>query len=194
MEKPGVDPTDVFTQQPHDFDERPFRVNPGLQFAPIVGLIAFSYGVSRWRPLNPTPVYVLGFGLFFLSVFLLSHIRRKAKSGDDVRSYFPAATWLAFGPAFMAVIVLVNGPLDGSPVEQHQQVVTRKYISRGRGTSYYVEFSSWRPDRATERVSVSPNRYTEFRVNDPVIIDVHKGALGIPWMGTIHKTTIDGLR
>jgi hypothetical protein len=86
MKNIDADRTDVFTSQPHDFDERPFRVNPGLQFAPIVGLIAFSYGVSRWRPLNPTPIYVLGFGLFFLSVFLLSHIRKKAKSGDDVRS------------------------------------------------------------------------------------------------------------
>jgi hypothetical protein len=91
----------------------------------------------------------------------------------------------------MALVVLVNGPLDSSPVEQHRQVVTRKYISRGRGTSYYIEFSSWRPDRTTERASVSPKRYAEFQVNDPVIIDVHKGALGIPWMGTIHKTTID---
>jgi hypothetical protein len=194
MEKPGVDPNDAFTSQQHDFDERPFRVNPGLQFVPIVGLIAFSYGVSRWRPLNPVPLYWLGFGLFFLSVFLLSHIRKKAKSGDDVRSYFPAATWLAFGPAFMAMIVLVNGPLDSSPVEQHQQAVTRKYITRGRSTSYYVEFSSWRPDHATERASVSPKRYAEFQVNDPVIIDVHKGALGIPWMGTIRKTRIDSLR
>lgn len=191
MAKLGVDQTGGFASQPHDFDERPFRVNPGLQFAPIVGLIAFSYGVSRWRPLNPAPLYWLGFGLFFLSVFLLSHIRKKAKGGDDVRSYFPAATWLAFGPVFMAIIVLVNGPLDRSPVEQHQQVVTRKYITRGRSTSYYVEFSSWRPDRATERASVSPKRYAEFQVHDPVIIDVHKGALGIPWMGTIRKTTVD---
>jgi hypothetical protein len=194
MKDIGADRTDALTSQPHDFDERPFRVSRWLQFAPIVGLIAFSYSVSRWRPLNPSPLYWLGFGLFFLSVFLLSHIRKKAKSGDDVRSYFPAATWLAFGPAFMALIVLVNGPLDRSPATQHHQVVTRKYITRGRSTSYYVEFSSWRPDHATERASVSPRRYAKFQVNSPVIIDVHKGALGIPWMGTIRTTMEDDVR
>jgi hypothetical protein len=32
------------------------------------------------------------------------------------------------------------------------------------------------------------------QVDDPVIIDVHKGALGIPWMGTIRKTMEDDLR
>lgn len=189
MKKLRIEQSHGFTSPPHDFDERPFRVNPWLQFVPIVGLIAFAYGMSRWRPLNPVPIYCLGFGLFFVALILLSRIQKKAKRGGDVRSYFPAATWLAFGPVFIAAIVFVNGALDRSPAEQHRQVVTRKYITRGRSTTYYVEFSSWRSGHTRERASVSPRRYAEFQVNDPVIIDLHKGELGISWMGTIRRTT-----
>ncbi len=194
MAKIGGDQVGGYTSQPHDFDERPFRVNRALSFAPILGLLGFSYGMSKWRPLSPVPLYWIGFGLFFIAIFLISHIRKQEKAGEDVRSYFPLTTWLAFAPAFVALVVCVNGGLDRSVVETHQQSVTAKYISRGRSTSYYVEFTSWRPDHTAERASVSSRRYAEFQINDPVVVDVHKGAVGIAWMGTIRRSAMDDLK
>jgi hypothetical protein len=194
MAKIGVDQIEGYASPPHDFDERPFRVNRALSLVPILGFFAFAYGMNKWRPLNPAQFYWVGFGLFFIAVFLISHIRKQEKAGEDVRSYFPWTTWLAFAPAFVGLVVCVNGALDHAPVATHQQFVTGKYISRGRSTSYYIEFTSWRPDRTTERASVSTTRYAEFQIDDPVFIDVHKGALGIEWMGTIRKTATDDLR
>jgi len=194
MSETEIDPGGLVTSQSHDFDERPFRVNRALPLAPIVGLLGLAFGMSRWRPLNNTPFMWTGFGLFFLAVFVISRVQKKAKSGEDVRYFFPFTTWLAFGPAFIALVVIANATLDRASIEQHRQVVTQKFISRGRSTSYNIVFSSWRPDRSFERVSVSSEKYAQFQIHDPVIVDVHRGALGIPWMGTIRREASTNVR
>lgn len=194
MSKTEIDPGGLVSSPPHDFDERPFRINRALPLAPFVGVFGLAFGMSRWRPLNNMPIMWTGLGLSFAAVLLISRVQKKAKSGEDVSYFFPFTTWLAFGPALIALVVIANGTLDRAPIEQHRQVVMQKFISRGRSTSYNIVFSSWRPDHSFERVSVSWEKYAQFQINDPVIVDVHRGALGIPWMGTIRKETSTSVR
>jgi hypothetical protein len=111
----------------------------------------------------------------------------KQKSGDDVSSYFPFTTYFAFVPAFIALVVVVNGAFDDSTPEEHQQVVTRKWVNHGRSTSYSIEFSSWRQDRSVEQMNVPLSTYSQLKVNDPVIAVVYRGALGIHWIGPLRK-------
>ncbi len=174
------------------------KVHWALFLGPLAGVVALAAVLITYRPLDDTLIWWVGAVPCLVSClvsYTLTNIAwRKMKRGEDVRSFFPATTWLALACVFVPTVLFLNGALDHSPVEQHRQVVTRRYITRGRSTSYYVEFSSWRPDRATERASVSPKKYAEFQANGPVIVDVHKGALGIPWMGTIRKTMEDDLR
>jgi hypothetical protein len=187
VNEPGIDFRDSFGARTQAFGEPRFRMKRWLVLVPIVGMIGLLFVVAAYRPLDEARFYGIALVLFFLSLFLLSYLAKREKSGDDVRSFFPMTTWLAFGPACVAAVVLVNGALDSSAVEPHTAIVTRKIVSRGKGVSYYLEISSWRPNRSSERVHVSYGVYLQLRINDPVILEVHPGALGIPWIEGVRK-------
>jgi len=186
MSEMGVDRGNGFTASASQSNAPAFRLSRWLQLAPILGLLCFAFAMMAWRPLDDAPFYWTGLILFFLSVLVMSYVQRQAKKGVDVSSFFPFTSWLAFGCAFLAFVVVVNAKLDHSAVEQHQQVVTRKFVTRGRSASNNIEFSSWR-NRPFERISVSRQTYNQFQVNQSIIVDLHRGALGIPWIGAIHK-------
>ena len=95
--------------------------------------------------------------------------------------------WLAFGPLCVAAVLLANGALDHSPIESHPGMVTQKLVSRGKSNSYYLETPSWRSSRSFEKLQVSYRVYTQFQIDDPIIVEVHRGALGIPWLGAVRK-------
>lgn len=186
MKDLGVEPGYALTAQARDLEARPFQLSRWLQLVPLLGLLCFAFAMMAWRPLNDAPFYWTGLSLFFLSVLVMSYVQRQAKKGVDVSSFFPFTNWLAFGCALVALVVVINAQLDRAAVEQHQQVVTRKFVSRGRSASNNIEFSSWR-NRPFERISVSRQTYDQFQVNQPIIVDLHPGALGIPWIGAIHR-------
>jgi hypothetical protein len=164
-----------------------FRMGRAFTFVPLVSLLGLILAINIYRPLDTAPFYWIGLLVWFLSVFLISHVQKKAKNEEDVSSFFPTTTWIAWVPAFLAAVLLANGAMDRLPIDQHEEVVTRKTIHHGKGTSYYIEFSSWRPDRGFEKVPVSAQTYSEFQVNDRIVVDIHRGALHIPWMGTLHR-------
>jgi hypothetical protein len=121
-------------------------------------------------------------------VFLMAHIQQKAKRGGDVGQFFPMIYWIAFAPVVLGLALWLNGPLDHSPPESYRQLITRKYTTHGRhGTGYYIELTSWRADRATEKLSVESSLYRILQIDDPVLVDVHRGALAIAWIGEVRK-------
>jgi hypothetical protein len=190
--QPGMDQSslgqlDPVATPPHDFDERPFRMSWALPFVPVLAIVALALSVSFWRPLDDSRYVLIGIGLSMLAIFRIRYVQKQQKAGVDIARYFPLTTWLLWSPMLVAAVLLINGALDRSPAEEHNQVVLQKYITHGRSTSYNIVFSSWRPGHASEKRSVSPDIYAQFRVNDRVVIEVHKGALGIPWAGKIHK-------
>jgi len=186
MKDISIEPGPAFSAQLRHSRARPYQMSRWLQVAPILGLLGFAFAMVAWRPLDDALFYWTGLILFFLSVLVMSYVQRQAKKGVDVSSFFPFTNWLAFGCALLALVVVINAKLDRSVVEQHQQVVTRKFVSRGRSASSNLEFSSWR-NRPFERISVSRQTYDQFQVNQPIIVDLHRGALGIPWIGAIHR-------
>lgn len=171
------------------FGEEPFRVNRALIVAPIVGMIALMLTIERYRPIDESSITWYGLVPVFVSILLISHVQKKAKRGEDVRSYFPFTTWLAFVPVIFAVFVLLNGALDYSTAERHHVFVTHKIENHGRSTSYYIEFDSWRPNKTTEKVHVPYGVYRQFQIDDPVIVEVHRGVFGIPWVSGIQKAS-----
>jgi hypothetical protein len=174
--------------QPEAFGERRYRMNRWLPFAPLTGMIGTMIAVLIYPPLDRS-YFWLALILFLPSVFLTRYIQIKQKRGDDVGSFFPMTTWLAFGPLCVAAVLLANGALDHSPVDSHPEVVTQKLVSRGKSNSYYLETPSWRSSGSFEKLQVSYRVYTQFQINDPVIVEVHRGALGIPWFGAVRKKT-----
>jgi hypothetical protein len=187
MDSSSIGQLDPSAAPQHDFDERPFRMSWTLSFVPILAMILLALAVSLWRPLDDTRYVLIGFGLAAVAIFRLRYVQRQQKARVDIRQYFPLTTWLVWAPTLVSAVLLINGLLDRSAPELHNQVVLQKYINHGRSTSYNLVFSSWRPGHTTEKRSVSPDLYSQFRLNDRIVIEAHKGALGIPWTGKIRK-------
>ncbi len=147
-----------------------------------------AVALSVYRPVNQAAFLWLSLILFVAIIVLISRIQQKSKSGEDVSSFFPMIYWLACAPAVLALALWLNGALDRATPETHRELVTRKYVTHGRhGTGYYLEMTSWRPDRTTESVSVPRQEYMQIGVDDPILVDVHAGALAIPWIGAVRK-------
>jgi hypothetical protein len=154
---------------------------------PACGLIGCVLAISLYPPVDKAPFQWIVLILFFSILFLVSHMRKEAWRGGDVSPFFPMVYWLAWAPVVLALALSLNGKLDHAVPEIHRQRVTRKYItySSRSGSTYFVELTSWRPNRTTERVSVSSGLYTQFQVDDPIRVEVHRGALAIPWIGAV---------
>jgi len=164
------------------------KVHWALFFGPLAGIFALFAVMITYRPLDETLIWWVGGVPCVISYTLTNIAWRKAKGGDDVRSFFPATTWLALGCLLVPTVLFLNGALDHSPVEQHCQVVTRTILTHGRrGSIYYdLELTSWRPHHSHEKVGVSERKYLDFKPGDPVIIETRKGALGIPLLVWVH--------
>ena len=155
---------------------------------PVAGFIAFFAVVIAYPPIDDTLFWWVA-GIPFLISYTLTNIAwRKAKTGKDARSFFPLTTWLAFGCLLVPTALFVNGALDHSPVEQHRQVVTRTILTHSKGSSYYyLELTSWRENRTYEKVEVSERWYLNAKPGDPVTVETHRGALGIPLLVSVHQ-------
>jgi hypothetical protein len=164
------------------------RVHWALFFGPLAGIIALGAVMIAYNPLDDTLIWWVG-GIPCVISYTLTNIAwRKAKRGDDVRSFFPIITLLALGCLFAPAVLFLNGALDHSSVEQHRQVVTRAILKHDRhGNIYYsLELTSWRTNRAQETVTVSKRLYLEAKPGDSVIVETHRGALGMPLLTSVH--------
>jgi hypothetical protein len=188
MENNGFGSADAFGQTPSQTVASSTQLNRAFLLIPTAGLIGMMAAISAYRPVNRTPFLWLGLILFFAIIFLVARIQQKTKRGGDVSSFFPMIYWLAFAPLLLALALWLNGALDHYPPETHRELVTRRYVTHGRrGTSYYIEFTSWRANRTTENVSIEHQLYKQLQTDDPILVDVHRGALAIAWIGEIRK-------
>jgi hypothetical protein len=173
--------------EPTNSTERPRKVSYLLFLWPLTGVILMGAAVVTYPRLDDTLIWWVS-GVPCLVIYTLINIAwRKAKSGQDAR-FLPRAVWLAIGSLFVPTILFLNGVLDHSLVEQHQQVVTRTILEHGRGgVSYYLELTSWRANRTHEKVKVSEQWYEQAKPGDPAIVETHRGALGIPLLLSVHQ-------
>ena len=184
MDQPGLQPTPDFGPPPMAPCPRP--VSRPFLLIPACGLVGTMLAIAAYRPLDRTRFLWIVLILFFAVIVLVAHVQQKARRGGDVSSLFPMVYWIACLPAVLALALWLNGALDHSAPETHQEVVTRKYASRGRsGTSYYIEFTSWRENRTVENVNLKYRQWVQFRVDDSILIDLQRGALGIAWIGDV---------
>ncbi|MBC9914764.1 hypothetical protein [Chitinophaga varians] len=86
-----------------------------------------------------------------------------------------------FTPAVFGSIVYLNTFFDHSPRQLFETTVYDKRISRGRSTSYYLVVLPWGPVSSKVSISVGKKKYEAAHINDVVTMELHDGALGIPW-------------
>jgi hypothetical protein len=155
---------------------------------PLLGAVALFYEVITYSPLDDTLISWIGGIACVITATLINIAWGRAQTGADAQSFLPRTIWLATGCLLVPVVLQVNGALDHSPAEQHRQVVIRTILTHGKnGTSYYLELTSWRANRTHEKVMVSERWYLEAKPGDPVIVETHRGALGIPLLASVRK-------
>ncbi len=169
--------------------EPPRRVSRLLLLWPLAGVVALFFVTITYRPLDETLIWWIAGIPCMIAAVLVNIAWRKAQTGADVRSFFPRTVWLAIGCLFVPLVLLVNGAIDHSPVEQRRQVVIRKILQQSRkgGPYTYLELTSWPANRAHEKVMVSERWYLQAKPGDPVIVETHGGALGIPLLASVHR-------
>jgi hypothetical protein len=178
-----------FDSAASDFSEPPRRVSRLLLLWPLAGVIALLAVMVTYQPLDDTLIYWIGAAPCMIPAVLINVAWRKQQGGGDLRSFLPGAVWIAIGCLFLPMVLLTNGALDRSPVESHHQVVTRTILTHGRRGSvgYYLELTSWRANRTHEKLMVYERWYLVAKPGDPVTVETHRGAFGIPLLVSVHK-------
>jgi hypothetical protein len=153
-----------------------------LLLAGLFGILIADY---FYPPLDENPPVVLGLCLFFLPILmqivLIAHKRLPPNVDRLRRVYFYSGSVVVL----IAVFLGLNGAADFYPARQVQTSITRKYVSRGKTTSYHLVVSSWRPGRDEERFRVSSAKYQNVYVGEPIVVEVHPGLFTMPWYGRI---------
>jgi hypothetical protein len=75
----------------------------------------------------------------------------------------------------------INAGLDGAPTQRFPVKVLAKHISSGKGRARHVIIAAWGPKRGPDDVTVGGGFYRAVNVGDTLCVDLHSGALGVPW-------------
>jgi hypothetical protein len=151
-----------------------------LMLAPGVfcGLVAYIV----FPPLAAGPL--VAFGVLTLSLpFVLQcvSVLRKRLS-DDVDQLRTAYVYSSLALLLIALLPLLNGWLDKSPVDAVRATVLQKSAVRQRSvTTHRLTVSSLRPGHSEEELTVGLHTYNDAFVGKTVTVEMHKGFFGLPW-------------
>jgi hypothetical protein len=75
----------------------------------------------------------------------------------------------------------VNALLDQSTANTYRVIVTGKYVSHGRSTSYHLNLAPWGPNVSGQNLVVSYSQYAAVKTGDTVCMLLRSGALRVAW-------------
>ena len=81
--------------------------------------------------------------------------------------------------------VMADALLDRTEGEVYRTQLLAKHVTSGRYRNYSLTIGPWGNSAGIERVSVTRELYSQLNVGHAVCIDVHPGALGVPWYEVI---------
>jgi hypothetical protein len=70
---------------------------------------------------------------------------------------------------------------DRAAATNYETTVLSKHVSRGRSTTYYLDLAPWGPFTFAPQVKVPSSTYRAVAEGDEVCIQLHPGALHLPW-------------
>ena len=161
------------------------RVNRALgkySYGLLGGLIGIILADRFFPALDHNIFLIAGVLSFFLPVLyhLISSVRKRL--AQDLERLQKAYFYAGVVNVFLAVVLAGNGGLDKSPTTPVHTTVLRKQVTRGRsGPSYTVAVPSWRPGKSTEVLSVNAQEFRSVSVGKGAIVEMHRGAFGLPW-------------
>jgi hypothetical protein len=152
---------------------------PGVFFA----LLPFSL----YPPVDRHQVMRILLGAYLLPWALFSFRLVRKRPGEGTRWLRATFAWSSLALVLLGILLLINGGLDRSPHSELQATVLRKVVLTGRhGTQQHIlTVSSWRPGRKSEDLGVVSRVFDRIRVGQSVIVELHHGFFGLPWLGPI---------
>lgn len=167
----------------------PAQINKALNrhvWLLLGGLLGTIFATWRYPLLDQDPVLELALFLLFAPILIYLVLAVRKRAGANLKPLRKLFTWAGAATVVLVFLLLVNGAFDTHPSSIENSVVTRKSVAHGRGgTDYTIRVSpSWRAGREEEKLSVSGRTFVAVSIGQTVAVEVHRGALGLPWFGS----------
>lgn len=141
-----------------------------------------------YPPLDGDPIYWVGLIVFLLpiGIAIVGAIRRR-RHGQPPSALLSVLFRLsAVFLTALALVVFLNGQLDGSSATEIHTKIAHKFVARGRfSMSYHFTVASWRRAGREEDLRVSRHVYDRAESGDDILVQLHRGRFGFPWYGRI---------
>jgi len=169
----------------------PAQINAALKvhtWLLLGGLIGILIATWRYPLLDQDSVLAAALFLFFAPLLTCAILVIRKRAAGNLELLKRVFSWLAGILLGLVFFVLINGALDGHPTAKESSVVVRKSASHGRGGAHYTVTvnPSWRPGRSTEKLAVSGETFRAVHLGESVVVEVHAGALGLPWFSSVN--------
>jgi hypothetical protein len=115
-------------------------------------------------------------------VLLAVGVRRYAFRGATIwAALFAVLALVSSGT--LASLAILNETLDTSRPVEHTELITRKWRTSGRHTSYYIAMPSWRSDHSREDFSLSFSTWNRVQVDmSHYVVQSRAGRFGVEWI------------
>jgi len=168
----------------------PAQVNKALNrhtWILLGGLFGVLFVTWRYPLLDQDPALEVALFLFFVPIVILIVLAVRKRSVPNLQLLKKTFAWFGGILASLVVLLLINGAFDSRPSSTESSVVTRKSVSHGRGGPHYtIRVSpSWRPRREEEKLPVNGATFSLVHIGQAVTVEVHPGALGLPWFSSV---------
>lgn len=151
----------------------------------LLGSLAFVAAAYRFPPLDMDGMLVFSGVIFFVGLGMAVWVERGALRGSQIairKRLFMALVPL---PWLLAGMLVVNAKLDRAPVRLWPTRVVEKFSMSAIVPTRRLLVVSWREGRRYERVPVSRGEFSRFRVGERVVVEIHPGLAGIPWVARV---------
>jgi hypothetical protein len=148
----------------------------------LVGIIVFVAASQVFPALELDSILIFGGLVFFLSLVLGYWIDFRARKHLGIEAMKRIYFGMIPVPWIFAGLLFLNGKLDTSPPIRMPATVVGKFATGGLPRSRRLVVTSWRYGRRFERIAVDQNDFDRFQRGDDIIVQVQKGAMGVPWV------------
>jgi hypothetical protein len=154
----------------------------------LVGALLFVPASQMFPALELDAILIFVGVVFFIAIAMLVWIEQLAKRGKYIEPLKRVFFALVPLPWIFAAFLFINGRFDTSRPDRHEARVVGKFSMPGPWLrTKRLVVLSWRGDRRFERVPVDTDDFVRFHINDELIVQVHGGLLGIPWVAGVER-------
>ena len=151
----------------------------------MLGSLAFLAAAYMFPPLQMDSMLIFCGIVFFLGLALAVWVERGALRGASIEIRKRLFMALVPVPWLLAGLLVVNAKLDNSPVRDWETRVVGKFSMSAMLPTRRLVVVSWRDGHGYERIPVSQDEYSEFHIGEEIVVQIHSGLAGIPWVAGV---------